>query len=274
MTFAYFEATMDNVLYEYFHDVERNLYVRVGESTFCQPHFHRSLEILYILDGEMETTVGDKSFTATANDIVFAHSYYIHSFKPQPAYHKFVLVIPAEYSREVDKLLSTSTVSPHLDDKEFNKTLLPILQKLNDEQDTMPTLVKKGYLNVILGSLFDHYPTEPIQKNGNIDIMVDVLHYIDNNYSTDIMLDSIADAFGYNKYYFSRLFNKYIGENLTNYINVVRLQNFITQAKGRTETPLSTIAFECGFDSLTTFHRYFNKVYKTTPKQYLSQYRD
>lgn len=265
---------MENIIYEYFHDVEREFTVRISVNSNIQRHFHRSIEMLYILDGEMETVVGEKSFVAKSNEIVFAHSYYVHSFKPVTRYQKFVVIIPAEYSRDIDKLLSQSTLPAHLTDTEFNKTIKPLLQKLLDENDTMPPLVKKGYLNVVLGMLFDHYPAQSIQKNGNINIMVDVLHYIDNNYATNITLDSLADAFGYNKYYFSRLFNKYIGESLTNYINVVRVQNFINLAKLRTKTPLSTIALECGFDSLTTFYRYFNKIYNTSPKEYLSAYRN
>ena len=265
---------MENVLYEYFHDVGRDLDIHIGQNTVCQPHFHRSMEILYMKNGIMEATVGDKKITAKPDEIVFVHSYYVHAFKPITDYEKFVLVIPAEYSRDIDKLLANSTLPTHLADAQFNKIVRPLLQRLLDQKDELPSLVKKGYLNIILGSLFDHYPTESIQKNGNIDIMVDVLHYIDNNYASDITLDSLSSAFGYNKYYFSRLFNKYIGENLTNYINVVRVQNFITQAKQRPKVPLSTIALECGFDSLTTFYRYFNKIYETSPKEYLSAYRN
>ena len=265
---------MENILYEYFHDIKRDFNITIGVNTVCPRHFHRSIEILYVLDGEIETSVGENKFIAQKDDIVFAHSYYVHTFKPVTPYRKFVLVVPAEYSRDIDKLLAKSTLPAHLADSNFNKTVYPLIQKLYDEQETMPSLVKKGYLNVVLGMLFDHYPTESIQKNGNIDIMVDVLHYIDNNYASDITLDSLSNAFGYNKYYFSRLFNKYIGENLTNYINVVRVQQFIRQAKQRPKAPLSTIARECGFDSLTTFYRYFNKIYETSPKEYLSAYRN
>lgn len=261
---------MDNIRYEYMHDKENFLTVSLGSSTNASLHFHRSVEILYLMSGEMDCIVGDSSFTATADDVIFVHNYYRHAFSPAKPYKKIFIVIPYNYGNDFDSEFQHSSLPALLTDKEFNKSvLLPIFRKMLLERRKMPALVKKGYLNVILGNLFDHYPQVPFEKTHGIDFLVNVLSYIDENYKNPIDLDSLSAAFGYNKYYFSRLFNKYIGENLNNYINLVRLQHFINLSKADDSRSVAELAFECGFDSLTTFYRYFGKVYDKKPKTYL-----
>ena len=130
--------------------------------------------------------------------------------------------------------------------------------KLYYEED-MPPLVKKGYVNVIIGMLFARYPTLAIKTPANIEIMVDILQYINSHYKEQLTLQSVAEEFGYNKYYFSRIFNRYIGESLSNYINVVRVQNFMRLAREEENPQISRIAEECGFESMPTFYRAFEK---------------
>ena len=60
---------MDNIRYEYIHDKENFLTINAGDSTNCALHFHRSVEILYLMSGKMECTVGDKTFVAEPDDI-------------------------------------------------------------------------------------------------------------------------------------------------------------------------------------------------------------
>ena len=71
----------------------------------------------------------------------------------------------------------------------------------------------------------EHYQTLPASATPKISTIMEALNYIDEHYAEPLSLDSISSVFGYNKYYFSRLFNTYIGENLNNYINMVRIRN-------------------------------------------------
>ena len=261
---------MDNVFYEQYRDRDVELLVFEGKSSKTPIHFHRNLEILYVTDGEMLSTVGDERFVAGKDEIVFVHNYYVHSFYPETDYKKYVMIVSADYAADIDKILSKSSLSPHLSDTEFNREkICPILKKLCDEE--MPQLVKKGYLNVVMGLLFDFYPSVPIKTSSNIESIVAVLEYIDKHFSEPISLESIASEFGYNKYYFSRFFNRYIGENLTNYINIVRINNFMHLSKKYKSPQISKLAAECGFESMPTFYRSFKKLYGETPKSYFSK---
>ena len=262
---------MENIIYEYHHDRDPNFAMGINIDGRVPKHFHNSIEILYIISGKIQTTVGDQTVNAEADDIIFVHNYYVHSYEPAPEYTKYFMVIPTNYSGDVGKILKRSTLPIKLDDKEFNRTLLEFFDILYYGHSQMPPLAKKGYISIIMGHLFSHYASLPIENNGSIDFIIDVLKYIDSHYSENLTLDSISSHFGYNKYYFSRLFNHYIGENISNYINIVRVQHFMRLAKEQKSPMIATLAAECGFNSLTTFYRCFKKVYGTTPKNYFSK---
>lgn len=250
------------IFYEYFHDRDTVLTASFGTNNRTSPHFHRCIEILYILDGKMQCKVEDEEFVASADDIVFVHNYSVHTFQPQEDYHKYYLVIPMNYADDAEKFFKTNTIPAHLTDKKFNRELRTIFEKLYSFRDSLPPLSKKGYVNVIFGFLIAHYPTLEFVKKENIKLIVDILAYIDEHYTEKITLDSISQAFGYNKYYFSKLFNRYVGEMLNNYVNIVRLQHFNLLSKTDEKTTVSERAFSCGFDSLTTFYRYYNKMFR------------
>lgn len=259
---------MKSVLYEYLRDRSRSITTSFGRAFGCKPHFHRSIEILYITDGEVECSVGDEKFLATPDDIIFVHNYYIHSFSSKAEHEKYFVIIPLDFGGDIQRLTDHATIGPHLSDKEFNRSMFPYIKAMYDEHEDMTRIIQKGFANIIAGKLFSHYDGRAVKTQENIMLMVDVLKYIDDHSKESISLESIAEHFGYNKYYFSRLFNRYIGENLSAYINVVRVQSFMRRAKREEELCISELAYECGFDSLPTFYRSFKSVYGTTPKEY------
>lgn len=248
------------VTYEYYHDKDDGLSTLRGLGYPVYAHFHRCIEILYVTKGGMLCEVEDERFTAEADDIVFMHSYAVHSFEPAPDYEKYGLVIPMNYADDAEKFFKSSSLPALLSNKKLNAILLPIFKKLYDENDELPQLVKKGYLNIILGYLISGYPAVPYVKKEGIELIVDILSYIDAHHAEKITLASISQSFGYNKYYFSKLFNRYVGESLNAYVNVVRLQHFNALGKEYEHASVAERAFACGFDSLTTFYRYYNRM--------------
>lgn len=260
---------MEKFFYEYRHDKDDTLCIHVGKNTLCRNHFHRCLEIIYCTDGKLHATVSDKEFDVEKDDVVFVHTCYPHAFSPVTDYKKIVTIIPSGVSGEFENLLQRNTFNGLLSDKEFNRTvILPILNTLL--KDKPATLIQKGYLNVLVGSLFAHYPAHPVKYSQNIKAMVGIINYIDKNYDQPLSLDSLSEEFGYNKYHFSRLFSHYVGDRLNNYINTVRLHYFVKKIQKSGAAHISELAYEVGFDSLPTFYRYFKQVYGVTPREYLA----
>ena len=259
---------MKQPFYEYHRDKDEKMMISCGNAGVVSNHFHRNIEIHYILSDNTRISVGGEEFITNTNDIVFIHNYMPHAILG--AHKKYFLIIPPYYANDLDKSLSKKTLRPHLGDKEFNRTLLPILEKLHQSTD-MPSLVKKGYLDILIGSLLAHYPTMPTKNPADLDFVLSILSYIEEHSAEPIDLATISDHFGYNKYYFSRLFNRTVGTNLTSYISFVRLRTFMRLYKEHKREKISKLASLAGFDSLPTFYRTFANVYGTSPKEYFAK---
>lgn len=95
------------------------------------------------------------------------------------------------------------------------------------------------------------------------------VHYIDDNYRTDVRLDAAAGVAGMSPSHFSRLFRKVMGLSYQAYLNRCR----ITKAKDLLRTShrsVTEIAVSLGFSDSTGFGRIFKKLTGQTPSAYRS----
>ncbi len=246
----------DYIYYEAIKDTSDSIFARQQKECRCTLHFHRAFEVAYILSGASNYIIEDNGFVAEEGDIVFCHSYYRHrSLDTQPNV-KYVIAVPDNLTRDISFFFEKSTLQPCLSDKEFNRSLLPYFENLVKDGENMSRMLMKGYANVIFGSLSQHYSLSPtMQRHKSVSHVADILDYIDAHCSESISLESIASAFGYNKAYFSRLFNRYIGMSLSSYINMTRYSKFRKMRKENPEANVTEMAYECGFSSMTTFYR-------------------
>lgn len=98
-----------------------------------------------------------------------------------------------------------------------------------------------------------------------------ILDYINENYASDITLESIADSAGYSKFHFSRLFKQLTNMPFNEYINNVRISKAENLLISGTLS-ITEVASLSGFNSLSTFNRNFKLVKKCTPKDFKNFY--
>ena len=180
-----------DIFYERHHDENKNICI-FADGAHCDLHFHRSIEVLLLTEGEVKAEVGEQTFLAQMDEIIFVHNYYPHRLTLLGGpFRKIVLIIPPSFSDDFDRAFRQSTLPALLDDRAFNRTLLPLFESLAAEKQGS-SLILKGYLNVLFGKLLDHYPTVPIRLDRNVDLMARILRYIDCHYTEKLTLDSLA----------------------------------------------------------------------------------
>ena len=94
--------------------------------------------------------------------------------------------------------------------------------------------------------------------------------FIWNNYTRKISLEEIARASGLSAPYFSTIFKEEMGENLSSYLNRLRVEkaaNLLTAS----EKSLSKIAEICGFEDQSWFSKIFKKIQGVSPGKYREQ---
>ena len=99
------------------------------------------------------------------------------------------------------------------------------------------------------------------------DKLKSILHYLDEHYTEDISLDSLAEQFYISKYYLSREFKKEFGTTIIQYI----LAKKITNAKELlrySNASIEDIAQLCGIDDASYFNKVFKKIEGCTASEY------
>jgi AraC-like DNA-binding protein len=94
--------------------------------------------------------------------------------------------------------------------------------------------------------------------------------FIYENYSRKISLKEIADASGLSAPYFSTIFKEEMGENLSTYLNRLRVEKACRLLIESTLT-LSEIAGSCGFEDQSWFSKIFKNFTGISPGKYRIQ---
>jgi AraC-like DNA-binding protein/ligand-binding sensor protein len=94
--------------------------------------------------------------------------------------------------------------------------------------------------------------------------------FIWENYTHKISLQEIADASGLSAPYFSTIFKEEMGENLSAYLNRLRVEK-ASHLLVETDLSLSEIAGSCGFEDQSWFSKIFKSYTGQSPGKYRSQ---
>ncbi len=95
----------------------------------------------------------------------------------------------------------------------------------------------------------------------------EVQHFLEERYADALTLPGIAERFGFNPSYFSRLFHRQAGVPLVEYINGVRIRRSCVLLK-RTSLGVLEIALSVGYNNLSHFNRYFRRLVGMSPREY------
>lgn len=87
----------------------------------------------------------------------------------------------------------------------------------------------------------------------------------------DLTLQDLVQLVGSNRTYLSDYFNRVLNTTFYNYINKLRIEKIsLPLLREQSELTIENIAFQSGFNSISTFRRAFYKEIGMTPKEYRS----
>lgn len=241
--------------YEAIRDLASKPYIIQCDNSVSIAHFHTSIELIYVIAGKVSFSSNGKSYTLFPHQIAFVDSYQLHSNSPLPSSTTINLVIQQEFLADYRQRAKTKRIPEILADTEFNKSIKTLFDELLISTAMDDDLLIKGYINVILGKLMEHYGTRQNTVTNKNQKIIDIITYIEQNYDSPLSLETISKHFSYNKYHFSKLFNQYINCSLNTYIGIIRVQKVIERTRLENR-PFIDIVFDCGFNSLSTFYRY------------------
>ncbi|WP_109400497.1 helix-turn-helix domain-containing protein [Proteus sp. TJ1640] len=101
----------------------------------------------------------------------------------------------------------------------------------------------------------------------NIEIIKELLLWIEVNLEKPLLLDDVAIRSGYTKWHLQRVFKQATGLTLASYIRGRRLTKAATELR-LTKLPILTVALRYQFDSQQSFTRRFKATFGVTPTEY------
>ncbi|MDR3596845.1 AraC family transcriptional regulator [Clostridium sp.] len=256
-----------SVKFQYFED----------KGSTISKHWHRSLEIIYLLTGSLEVNVNGVDYNLNENDLIVINSLEIHSTVCKYGNTAVVLQIPYQFCENyIDDMATTKFIcNPNTTDKmlslnQLKEILFDFFQIYNKKSQGYKLKINSLIFNslFILVSEFSRKDKKFDTKKSDkyLNRLALILDYVKEHYSEHITLESAASELYLNQEYFSRFFKKYMGTTFLKYLNTVRLEHAYIDIVNSDNT-ISQIMEKNGFTNDKMFIKLFKDKYGCSPNE-------
>lgn len=242
------------------------------------PHWHRAMEIQFILNGSATVQTDEKKYHLRPLDLIVIDSAKVHDVVyAMPQTMGITIHISKNYLRNyipdielmrfqcAAEVLSDQQHMPYLKLCEYMKELTILYFK-----QTQSYLLRSNALVLdILATLVDYFSspiadTLSVSSYNKLARMEQIYQFVENNHQNEITLQDGADKLGLNREYFCRMFKENMGISFISYVNQVRIDH-IYQDLIHTDDSIQEITERHGFFNQKLFYRLFRERYGCTP---------
>lgn len=255
----------------------------------CIPwHWHADVEVMYVVQGQLELRTNIGEYMLSAGDAAFINSNVLHIQKVRGSVKTITLnqvfdaslisgrhgsafeqkyVRPLLECREIDVLLF------HQSDVRQRK-IIDLIKRAQDTADEQAygyeMLVRNDLSSMWL--LLDQEAGErltakKVTKSAGEDRLKNMMRYIQAHYMEKLLLKDIAYAANISQREALRTFRTHLNMTPVSYLMEYRLHMAMVQLE-ETTTPVSQIAYDCGFSSPSYFGKEFRNAMGCTALEY------
>ena len=253
-------------------------------------HYHNAMEIIVCAENQYIIIANNRTYTLNVGDILIIPPLMLHELHSRPRGARFIYLIDIDMLRcfQDFKTLDPIFMEPYL----CTLSLRPdIYQHIYDSLMLMAdtyfshkifweTSIYTRLLDILttIGRNYFYKNSEEDNSSGNkpkenYELFANLLNFIDAHYTDDLTLEQVADYIGFSKYHFARLFKQHTNTTFHNYLCHKRIQAAQFMLTADMNLPVTDIAFQIGFNNLTTFSRCFNKYTNCSPTEYRNKLR-
>ncbi len=237
-------------------------YHRMGIDNICATHFHRSAEILYVVQGEKRVEINGVTIVLQSGDTLFCPPYTVHRFLPSECSIQTVVTILPEYCEEFEAFCMTKTPRSYTlrdEDGKLRALIDGFLQADNP-------FLRQGIASVLFGVFVQKTKFSIADQKQKVHIS-QIASFVEAHCTKKLSLHTVANEFGYSPTYFSALFKKSFHMTFPQYLNAIRIQKSLPLLKKYKN--ISSVYGLCGFNSPQQFFVHFKKIQGCTPHEYL-----
>lgn len=240
-------------------------------------HIHEFSEIIYVLEGSIESTVDGKTELLSKGDIGVITPFKVHSTFTPDTCRLAIFVLSNDFLLDFiqqDELFRgycssaftpSTALAAYLGGKDGK--FVTAAHKFATQKAPDAYRTTKACIHAILDEFTQKVTAgaDSVQKN----ILAEMILYLHTHYKENVSLISVAKALGYAPGYISHRLEALPNVNFTTLLNSIRIETAKNLLLTKKYTNVE-IAYECGYSCERSFYRAFSKIVGMTPKEYLS----
>ncbi len=239
-------------------------------------HWHESLELLFVLAGEVTVLTGDQQNTLQTDDMLLINSNVIHELHSDGCVLIAVQIKLSKFNIPqslLDQLYFECNSTSHPAPKRFDKLKRIITSMLQIDAAADDTTLFRGRALAydLLEELVQNFKTEKpvaeINTHKHLERLNNILRYIADHCHEQLTLGQLAEREHLSAPYLSSFFEKYMGVNFSTYYTNLRLERAMHDLL-YTDITVEQVAVRNGFSDPRAYVRAFKKRYNMLPSQY------
>lgn len=236
-------------------------------------HFHDSLEVIFVENGEIELRIDDKVQIIRQGEIGVIFPNLVHSYERTDIVENngHILLLSQRLMGEYrDELADFRLKNPVFTLSELHEDCAQGIRVLYTEARE-DIRMQKAYAQLFLCRFMlcgELVPKETKHK----ELLHALVDYMGSHFRENLSLSSVAEALYVSKYTLSGIFSRSIGVNFNDYLNALRI-NLAMQLIENSDASITDICYEVGFGNVRTFNRAFKKHCGLAPTEYKKNLR-
>ena len=122
--------------------------------------------------------------------------------------------------------------------------------------------VMQSLLKVVLIYLFRGLKPDPQPR-----MIKDVIEYVETACDKKLNVEALSESMFFSPAYISRIFKKYTGRNLSDYIREKRLEN-VAKTLIKSDDSIDDVILSAGYGDKKSFYEQFARLYGCTPGEF------
>lgn len=226
-------------------------------------HLHQFAELMLVLDGEIETTVDNRTETARAGQFILIFPLQSHSFRTPERSRVWNCVFTSSMVSDFFNLFDGRVGERSVfDGSEHSRGCFTRL--LVDGNDLRYFSVKSCLYAALADFMSCVRSVDRVTDSG---LTVKIIGWLQENATSPVTLADVAKSLGYAENYLSHRIGKIFGMNFRGLLGCLRAEK-AKELLSTTDRTVLQIAYDCGFGSERSFARSFERATGRTPSAY------
>ena len=238
-------------------------------------HYHREIEIYFIISGSVDFSIDNEKITAHRDDMVICMPWQCHGFTKRGEF--MFIRTGVELGGDCPNLAlmrpEATVVKPSAVGYSELVSIVRELIEAHSSRSRNRMFMLNSLANLLISRMLDvlHFrEMSGEERDGamaRISFVEKLESYVSDAYKENVTLSDAARHFCFSVGYFARYFKKQMNTTFVNYLTGYRTSR-ASELLANTDMTIEAVAEACGFVSYRNLSRAFNAVYGKSPSVY------